>query len=339
MHFESDIFGRVMRGKEVIETRFRTLRRAAFVLPSILILSACATPAPVARVSAPAALATHDIAPPLSEHVLKRKIAIGRFTNDTLYGKALLLPGQRDPLGAQAAAMMATALVRTHRFIVLERRNIGMVQAEQALDHRRGDIAGADVLLVGAVTEFGRQTEGEDGFLSNTKKQVANAKVAIRLVDARTARVIFTASGTGKASIENGTIAGFGNRAGYDETLNDRAIGAAIDDVTNEVVERLDQLPWRTDILKRSGGAVYIAGGVHQGLRPGTRLAVMQRTGRVRSAQTGFAISLPPLQVATVTVVSNFGTGAENEGSICTVTSGSISAKYTDLFVVQDGNP
>ncbi len=233
---------------------------------------------------------------------------------------------------------MATALGDTGKFIVLERTDIGLVKGEQALTGVKSNIVGANDLLIGSLTQFGRETVGENGFLSNTKKQIAYAKVEIRLVDVKTAQVIFTATGTGQASVENGTVAGFGNEAGYDETLNDRAIGAAINDVMNALVEKLNERPWKTDILKAEGDTVYISGGIHQGLTPGTKLAVMKAGDVIKSNQSGFDINLPAQKVASLTVVSNFGTDEQNEGSVCNVTGGALPASNLQRLYVTAGD-
>lgn len=82
-------------------------------------------------------------------------------------------------------------------------------------------------------------------------------------------------------------------KADYDASLNDRAIGAAISDVRNALISKLDERPWSTDILKIDGRQVYISGGAQQGLNVGDRLSVLQRGETVKSAQTGFDITLP----------------------------------------------
>jgi len=62
--------------------------RRALILAGSLALAACATPAPVpTEISAPAP----SIAPVPATPTLKRKVAIGRFSNSTNYGRALLL--------------------------------------------------------------------------------------------------------------------------------------------------------------------------------------------------------------------------------------------------------
>jgi hypothetical protein len=195
---------------------------------------------------------------------------------------------------------------------------------------------GADTVISGSVTEFGRSVGGKSGFLSSTKLQLAKAKVDIRLVDVKTGLAYFSANGSGEASTESGEIAGFGSRAEYDATLNDRAIAAAISDVVDRLVDRLYDRPWRTDILEVRGTQVFISGGERQGLKAGDTLAVLQATGTAKSKQSGFEIALPPRQVATVRVVNLFGDSETNEGSVCEVTSGTVDAgALATLFVAE----
>jgi curli biogenesis system outer membrane secretion channel CsgG len=288
-------------------------------------------------VQAPSAAATAqkqaELAPPTIKS-FKRKIALGRFTNETRYGKALL-GGDIDPLGRQTGDMLSAKLVDSGRFIVLERPDVAAVKAEQ-VRAGEGDIVGADTLIVGSLTEFGRAAEGQAGFLSNTKRQVARAKVEVRLVDVRTGHAYFSATGTGEAAVEQGTVMGFGSHAQYDATLNDRAIGAAVSDLLNSLVSKLDERPWRSDILKVEGARVFISGGTRQGLKPGDRLAIMRGGERMKSGQSGFEIELPPSRLAEVEVESTFGNSVTNEGAITRIVSGTIpGGNATGLFVAE----
>src|SRR6185437_15618438 len=177
---------------------------------------------------------------------------------------------------------------------------------------------------------------GKSGFMSNTKVQTAHAKVEIRLVDARTGYVFFTATGSGDASTESGEIAGFGSKADYDGSLNDRAIGAAISDVQSALVSKLEERPWRTDILKVAGQQLYISGGVRQGLKIGDKLAVLQAGETVKSGQTGFNVTLPPTVVGQVQVTSLFGDNETNEGAVTQLVSGSVAADRTSSLYVSE---
>ncbi len=268
---------------------------------------------------------------------LKRKIAIGRFTNETRYGKTFLVDANSDPLGKQVSDMLATRLVATQKFLVFERPDLDKIKAEQSIAHESG-LVGVDALIIGSLTEFGRSTTGKSGFLSGTKVQTAHAKVEMRIVDVRTGYVFFTASGTGDASTESGEIAGFGSKADYDAALNDKAIGAAVSDVQNALIAKLSERPWRTDILKVDGRQIYISGGARQGLKVGDTLAILQEGERVKSGQSGFEITLPPKKVVEARIVSLFGDNETNEGAVADVLSGDVSeARRSNLYVSDRG--
>ncbi|MGE4527971.1 MAG: CsgG/HfaB family protein [Rhodospirillaceae bacterium] len=301
------------------------------------LVAACASPEtapkpvepPVTRSAAAAAQAA-ALAP--QAKVLKRKIAIGRFSNETRYGRTFLRDGDTDPLGKQASDMLANRLVESGSFLVFERPDIDKLKREQAIGGG-GDLIGVDTLILGSVTEFGRSTIGQSGFFSATKRQLAHAKVEIRLADPRTGYVFFSATGQGEATNEAADVMGFGSRADYDATLNDKAIGAAVSDVMNSLVTKLTERPWRTDILKVSGNQVFISGGARQGLKVGDALSVMREGEKVKSAQTGFTITLPATPVAGITVTALFGANETDEGAVCAVTSGRLPADARTLYV------
>ncbi|MEA3135034.1 MAG: hypothetical protein QOG17_2880 [Gammaproteobacteria bacterium] len=269
----------------------------------------------------------------VSVKTLKRKVAIGRFTNETRYGKTFQVDANNDPLGKQVSDMLSSRLAASQKFLIFERPDLDKVAAEQSIAHESG-LVGVDALIIGSVTEFGRSTTGKSGFLSGTKVQNAHAKVEIRLVDVRTGYVFFTASGSGDASTESGEIAGFGSKADYDATLNDRAIGAAISDVQNSLISKLDERPWRTDILKVDGHQLYLSGGQRQGLQVGDTLLVLKQGERVKSAQSGFDITLPAKTVGQIRIISRFGDNETNEGAVADILSGDITdAQKTGLYI------
>lgn len=267
----------------------------------------------------------------LAPLTLKRRIAIGRFTNATQYGRALLLPGEKDPLADQAADMLSARLVDTGKFIVLERRDIDAIKSEQGLIGA-GNTVGSDTVLVGSVTQFGRKVEGKVGFLNSQARQIASATVEIRLVDVRTGQAFFSTVGSGSASLEVSEVAGFGSRAAYDSTLNDKAISAAISDLMSNLMQKLQQRPWSTDVLGVSDGQVMISGGAGQGLRVGDRLTVARRGRLVVSQQTGLPIELPAQTVASIQVSGFFGAG-DAEGSQARIVEGAVDPNARDLIV------
>lgn len=307
-----------------------------------IILSGCATVSEKARpVEAPVSEAQQLEAQKASQFPAvrnyKRKIAIGRFTNETNYGRALLTDEQYDLIGKQASDMLASKLIKSDMFLVFERPDIKKVLSEQKFSED-SKLIGVDTLIVGSVTEFGRSVGGKVGFLSSTKMQTAKAKVDVRLIDVKTGLAFFSAIGAGEANSESGEIAGYGSRADYDSSLNDRAISAAISDVIDKLVSTLEERNWKTDILEVQGQDVYISGGVKQGLKAGDTLQVMALGKKITSKQTGFDINLPSTKLATIKVISFFGDSENNEGSVCRVISGNVDATQLDKLYVEEVN-
>lgn len=322
-----------------------TIRNGVAAFIAAATLAGCATPDyPKTAAEAPAAPAVQRqaqqqalTAPAEAAKVLKRKIAIGRFSNETRYGRTFVRSETGDPLGKQTSDMLAARLVESGAFLVFERPDLDKMVKEQQLTGASGaDIVGVDTLILGSLTEFGRSTVSRGGFLSSAKLQKVDAKVEIRLADPHTGLVFFSASGRGSASSEAGDVMGFGSNADYDSTLNDKAIGAAVSDVMNGLVTKLKERPWRTDILKVDGARVYVSGGARQGLKVGDLLTVMQPGEKVKSGQSGFNIALPPAEVATLRVIAQFGETEMDEGSVAELVSGSLAGRPTaGLFVTE----
>lgn len=269
----------------------------------------------------------------------KRKIAVVRFTNETNYGKALMTDNDFDRIGKQASDMLASRLVKSGNFLVFERTDINKIQQEQTISGGSGGLIGVDTAILGSVTEFGRFISGKSGFMSSTKMQLAKAKVEVRLVDIKTGQAYFSATGAGEASTESGEIAGYGSRAEYDETLNDRAIAAAITDVIDKMVSTLDEKAWKTDILEARDGQVFISGGLRQGIKVGDTLRVIAPGQKVKSKQSGMEISLPGKMVATIRVISFFGENENNEGSVCEIIAGTMDLATATNYYVEEVKP
>lgn len=262
-----------------------------------------------------------------SARVLKRKVAIARFTNETKYGAGLFTDPNYDRIGKQASDILASDLTKSGKFIVLERTDLGKLRAESDLmgmtpEEFKKNLVGVDALILGSVVEFGRKDTGEVLLFSRSRKQVAHARVSVRLVEPRTGHVFFSETGGGEAALETQTLLGLGDRAVFDSTLNDMALSAAIANLLDKVLNQLADKPWTSGILAVDGPNVLIAGGQRQGLRIGDRLKVMAPGKMIKSPQTGFNIQTPPTQVGELEVVSFFGDSETTEGSICRVVSG-----------------
>ncbi len=326
-----------------VEAKSRLSRsRVALTATALLIFAGCATQAPPVAVkesAQPAAaqkaaqVAVAAAAP--AKPTLKRKIALGRITNETTYGKSLLRDSVGDPLGKQVTDLLSKSLTESGAYLVFERPDITRIQEESNLTGAKLNLVGVDALIIGSLSEFGRKTLGQTGFVSSSKKQVAFAKVDLRLVDVATGHVFFATSGAGESSTESASTFGFGSQAAYDGTLNDSAIRQAISEAVNKLSNEMAARPWQTYILSADQGRYFVAGGKSQGLKPGMVFSVLTVGEKIKSPQTGFDITLPGREVAQLRIESNFGDAEVNEGSVATLVSGSTQGFKAEQLVVR----
>ena len=265
---------------------------------------------------------------------LKRKIAVGRLSNETNYGRSLLRQNAEDQLGGKVTDMFVQALTNSDSFLVFERPDISLLQKEASLSGQEVEIVGVDTLVIGSLTQFGRATTGERGFLSSSKKQEATATVDIRLVDVKTGRAFESVTGSGSSSTEQARTMGFGSAASYDGSLNDQAIAAAITAAVDKMTRLFMSKPWTADLLAQEEGVVFISGGESQGVKPDMVFDVETRGSAVKSQTTGTTITLPGKKIAELKVISLFGDDVLNQGAATTVTSGSLEGhELTELQV------
>jgi curli biogenesis system outer membrane secretion channel CsgG len=268
---------------------------------------------------------------------LKRKVAIGRFTNETKYGQSFFLDNNNDPVGKQAVDILSATLMATDKFILLERADLDKISKELNIGDESPLKNMADYLIVGSVTEFGRRESGKVGVFSRTKEQLAFAKVHVRLLDVRTGQIIYAEEGEGEASSEAGTVFGVGSRAGYDSTINDKALEAAIVKLSSNIIENLMDKPWRSFIIARDNDMYIIGGGASQGIKPGDLFSVIQNGKTVVNPQTNMPITLPGKQIATLRVVSCAGDSPQSEVSYCEVAHGAVTetADLSHLTIIE----
>lgn len=327
------------------------MRQIAALGASLLLITGCASydkrEVVDSRPSAPNPAAQAPVNPATagvnsSTRLLKRKVAVARFTNEakggssSLFGEAYNRDPNFDRLGKQAADMLSTELTRSGKFIVLERTDLNKLEAESELmglshDQFKKNLVGVDALIFGSIAEFGRKDVGEVQMFSRSRQQIAHAKVNARLVDPRTGHAFFSDDGAGDATLDQSTILGLGDRATFDSTLGDKALSAAVVNLIDKLINKLSDKPWTTNVLSVEGTNVIISGGERQGLRAGDHLKVMVPGKVIKSPQTGFNIQLPNAQIGELLVVSFFGDSETNEGSICRLVTG--PAPTTDNLI------
>ncbi len=275
-------------------------------------------------------------APDAASKVIKRKVAIGRFSNETQYAKGVFYDKENDPMGKQALDILSAKLAASGKFLLLERSDLAtLLEEAQKSDNGLATI-GADYMIIGSITEFGRKNVGKSGVFSSTKSQIVEAAVAIRLVDVSTGLIIYSDEGKGSAELTTRTTMGVGGKADYDATLSDKAISEAIGQLVENIINKCTNKPWRTFFLSYDNDTQLIAGGASQGIKVGDKFTVKTKGKKVKNPQTGVMIELPGKTLGTVTVTDTAGDKPETEYSFVTFAgngSNIDAEKLTDYYI------
>ena len=273
--------------------------------------------------------------PTSNEKVIKRKVAIGRFSNETQYAKGIFYDKENDPMGKQALDILSSKLAASGKFLLLERSDLSTLLEESAKGGNALSTIGADYVIIGSITEFGRKNVGKAGVFSASKTQTVEAAVTVRLVDVSTGLIIYSDEAKGSADLTTKTTLGIGGQASYDATLSDKAISEAIGQLVENIINKSTDKAWRTYFLSFEEDAVLIAGGASQGIEIDDTFTIKLKGKSVKNPQTGLMIELPGKEIGSVTVLATGGDTAESEYSFVDVSSNAAIDvnKLTEYYI------
>ena len=174
-------------------------------------------------------------------------MSVGKFDNRTSFLRGIFTDGV-DRLGSQAQTILVTHLQQSNRFNVLDRTNMSEIKEEAGILKKAQNLKGANFVVTGDVTEFGRKDVGDKqlfGLLGRGKTQIAYAKVNLNIINTLTSEVVFSAQGAGEYSLSEREVIGFGGTASYDSTLNGKVLDLAIREAVNNLVNGVDSGAWK----------------------------------------------------------------------------------------------
>ncbi len=178
---------------------------------------------------------------------VRSPVAVGKFDNRSSYLRGVFGNGT-DQLGGQARTILVGHLQQSNRFTVLDRDNLSEISQEAKIAGSASALQGANYVITGDVTEFGRKEIGDKalfGLLGRGKSQIAYAKVGLNIVDVSTSVVVHSVQGSGEYSLSNREIIGFGGTASYDSTLNGKVLDLAVREAVNNLVTAIETGAWK----------------------------------------------------------------------------------------------
>lgn len=281
----------------------------------------------------------------------KTRIAVTAFENKV----KTPLPDASWKLGEGLAEMLTTELVRTGRFIVVERQALGDVVGEQALGQsglvrrdtaaQSGQILGAQVVVRGAVTEFEERASGGGAGIQGRriaiegKAENAHVAIDIRLIDTSSGQVIASHSVSKIAPSAGGAIGvqgrrgvSFGGDAFYQTPIG-QATRAAMQEAVQFIVSRSPTTAAAApsfSIVKVEAGTAYINAGANANVRVGDVFQVYSRGDDLTDPDTGLKLGASDRLIGSIQVSE-----VQEQFSIGTIRSGTGVMKRGDRLRVR----
>lgn len=299
-----------------------------------------------------------------AQTVQKKRVAVLNFDYGTVRSGIAAIFGTDVDVGTGISDMLVEELVKGGQYSVIERKALDKLLAEQNFSNsdradpataaRIGRLLGVDAIIVGSITQFGRDDRqvGLGGFgrslgrygLGGTSVRSAKAVVAVtaRLVNVETGEILAVATGNGESKRSGTSLLGAGGGGGAagggvvdmrSSNFANTILGEATRHAVEQLAQQLNANASRIEVRARpveglvadvSGNTLVINIGTRAGVRPGMTLTV-RRVGReIKDPATGRVIRRVEETLGTLTI-----TEADEESAVGTFT-GSVTPKVGD---------
>lgn len=236
--------------------------------------------------------------------------------------------------------MLTTELLKTGRFIVLERAALQQVTMEQDFGAServnrdttaaRGLLTGAQALITAKVTEFSFAPSRIGGGFTiagfNIKAGRATARVElhIRMIDVVTGEVMISERVKGSSSATDVSSEGSGAASSFNVASQanrpfGRASRKAIERGVAALSEKLNHLAWSSRIADVRGNDIYLNAGADLGVQVGMEFEVSEPQEAVIDPDTGRVLGAPERKIGTIRIVA-----VEGKYSIARATAGEM---------------
>lgn len=231
--------------------------------------------------------------------------------------------------------MMIAELLKTQRFIVVERKAMDDVMAEQKLQQTNGNpetsakvgqLVGAQFLIRPAITEFsyGNQASTQGGSVRSPVrlpglgrptvgggKSSITAKLVLdsRVMEVETGQVTTSvrSEATATQTMNNfdvGTAIVDYKAANFEKTPLGEATQEAVADAVNKLVAQLGDKPWEGRVVTVRDGQIYLNAGQDSGVKPGDVLELSRGGEALVDPATGLKLGQAETKLGRLKVTS-----------------------------------
>ncbi len=312
---------------------------------------AASAPASAPPAAAPAAMKPANYNTDLSSlgcantapEVRKRVVAVEEFDYATVRSSAQAVFGTDVDLGKGMRALLIKRLADAGNFRLVERAKIKQVTGEQdfgasgrvkqGTQARIGKIIGADVILAGDITVFGRDDKKKQvggggglpgafgGIRVGSREDKAVVQVNVRLIDVESSEILQAQEARGESTRKssNFAVAGFGNGGGgaggfdmsssnFAQTIIGEATIQSIDGVAKFLSDNAGKIPERAleaegRVATVEGSQVYLSIGSNDFVQKCDRFQILRVMSEVKDPVTHEVLDVVTQPVGTLVIV------------------------------------
>ncbi len=262
---------------------------------------------------------------------LKKRIAVFSFEDKSSEGWRWYSGGSP---GDGMADMLTTELVKSGKYMVIERSEIDKIMQEQDLGAsgrvteqsaaKIGELLGVELAVVGAVTEFGTRSGGSGvrvrGIGLGTKSETARVAIDVRIINTNTGEILAAENVNKEQSASGIRVStpqfGFDNRNDFDRSLAGKATRECIDSIMELIEKQMAQLPWEGKVILVQGNNVFITPGSDAGVKVGDTFTIYSKGIELIDPDTGISLGSVESKSGTVKVTSLVSGGKAAQASI-----------------------
>ncbi len=286
------------------------------------------------------------------------RVAIMDFDYATVQSSSAAFFGTNVDVGKGITDLLITDLVRDGSYSVIERQALDKLMAEQNFSNsnradpasaaKLGKLLGVDAIIIGAITEFGNETQNKNigggggnwhGFgvggigHSNSK---ANVVINARIINVETGEILGVADGAGQSSRSSTSLLGGGGNwhgfgggnvdfgaSNFQNTIIGEATKAAVDKLIADLVANAAKIPVQVAkidglIAAVDGGQIVLNVGARAGIKAGDQLSVVRITREIKDPATGQVIRRLTSIIGTIQAAD-----VDDASAVCNIVSGS----------------
>ena len=308
----------------------------------------------------------------------KHRVAVLDFGYGTVLSNVEAIFGSNQDVGKGIVDLLVNQLVNDGAYRLIERSALDKIVKEQNLSNsdrvntataaKIGALLGADIIIVGDVTQFGRDDKhygagGAGGHWGSyglggmgLHKNKATVEVTARMVDVNTGEILASTTGHGESKRSSSDMLGGGasgwagggghldmGSSNFSQSILGEAVKQSVDDLAKNLDAKASSLPAPSApktaalppldglVADATGSDVVVNVGSSAGVKVGDKLAITRVSRTIKDPATGKPLRTVESPVGFVTVTSVDASSASGKFS------GSDTAKVGDKVKRPDG--